>query len=554
MNRCIRHGAGFCLLLLVALLFNAARVALVDAPAYDDNPANRRILVARYHQPRGDILAAGRPITGSHPTGGSLRYARTYADGPLYAPVTGFSSQIYGTTLLEGTEDPLLAGTDAALGSLPLWHEITRVGRRGGDVHTTIDPAAQRAAFAGLAGRKGAVAALDPVTGRVLALVSSPSYDPAALAGTGRAVNDAWARLTSDPDQPMLDRAIRQTYPPGSTFKVVTAAAALESGQVRDLRARTHSPDPYPLPGTTVSLANEGPGCADASVYDAFRISCNTVFAKLGADLGPRGMVEQAERFGFNDTRLRIPTGVARSNMDREMGSDQVALSSIGQFDTTATPLQMAMVAAAVANGGRLMRPYLVDRVTTHSGLTVSVTRPGLLHEAVSPRTAGLLRQLMEAVVTDGTGTGAAIPGAVVGGKTGTAQHGLSNVGTPYAWFIGYAQPRALAAASVAVAVVVEDAEALRADISGGGNAAPVARAVMRAVLGAWPGQLGQPAPAPRPGAQGAPVPPAPQSPQSPQSPPAPRQGPRLPPGPTGPPSPRRMFGPPAGVSRPWGN
>lgn len=219
-------------------------------------------------------------------------------------------------------------------------------------------------------------------------------------------------------------------------------------------------------------------------MYDAFRVSCNTVFAKLGADTGARAMAGQAERFGFNDTRLRLPTGVAKSNFDTAMGPDQVALSSIGQFDTTATPLQMAMVAAAVGNGGRLMRPYLVDKVTNHSGLTVGSTQPQVLHQAVSGRTADQLQQLMEAVVTSGTGTNAAIPGAVVGGKTGTAQHGLANVGTPYAWFISYAKPRGSAVATVAVAVVVEDAEAVRADISGGGNAAPVARAVMRAVLG----------------------------------------------------------------------
>ncbi|WP_329136378.1 penicillin-binding transpeptidase domain-containing protein [Streptomyces sp. NBC_01476] len=484
MNRCIRFAAAFCVLLLAALLVNAARVQLVDAHAYGSDPANRRIPIARYQQPRGDILAGGHRVTGSRDAGGQFRYRRTYADGPLYAPVTGFASQTYGSTLLEGTEDPLLAGTDPRLDSVPLWNEITRRQQRGGDVYTTIDPAAQRAAFAGLAGRKGAVAAVDPTTGRILALVSSPSYDPAELAGTGPAAIGAWSRLTADKDQPMLDRAIRQTYPPGSTFKVVTAAAALESGLVKDVRARTASPDPYRLPGTRVSLTNEGPGCVDASVYDAFRVSCNTVFAKLGADTGARAMAGQAERFGFNDTRLRLPTGVAKSNFDTAMGPDQVALSSIGQFDTTATPLQMAMVAAAVGNGGRLMRPYLVDKVTNHSGLTVGSTQPQVLHQAVSGRTADQLQQLMEAVVTSGTGTNAAIPGAVVGGKTGTAQHGLANVGTPYAWFISYAKPRGSAVATVAVAVVVEDAEAVRADISGGGNAAPVARAVMRAVLG----------------------------------------------------------------------
>ncbi|MFJ1583012.1 peptidoglycan D,D-transpeptidase FtsI family protein [Streptomyces sp. NPDC088197] len=485
MIRCVRHAAAFCFLLLVALLLNAARVQVVKASAYDGNPANRRIAITRYHQPRGDILVGGSPVTGSRDAGGQLRYQRTYADGPLYAPVTGFASQTYGTTLLEGTEDGVLSGTASQLASVPLWNEITRARQRGGDVHTTIDAAAQRAAYTGLAGRRGAVAAVDPATGRILALVSSPSYDPAALSGTGAAVNDAWTRMNTDTSQPMLDRAIRQTYPPGSTFKVVTAAAALQSGKVTDLLAPTRSPDPYRLPGSTATLTNEGGGCADASMYDAFRVSCNTVFAKLGADVGLAGMRAQAQAFGFNDTRLRIPPSVAKSNFDTRMSPDQVALSSIGQFDTTATPLQMAMVAAAVGNGGVLMAPYLVDSVTNHSGATVSADGPRTLHRAMSEGTARQLQQLMEAVVTDGTGTNAAIPGVVVGGKTGTAQHGVDNTGTPYAWFISYAKPPGGTQASVAVAVVVEDAEAVRADISGGGNAAPIARAVMQAVLNA---------------------------------------------------------------------
>ncbi|MFI1092785.1 penicillin-binding transpeptidase domain-containing protein [Streptomyces sp. NPDC020917] len=483
MNRCMRHAAVFCALLLAAVLVNTARVQVLQAGKFTGNPANRRIAIERYHQPRGNILVGGQRVTGSRATLGQLRYERTYLEGPLYAPVTGFASQTYGATLLEGTEDALLAGTSPALDTTPLWHELTRARQRGGDVDTTIDPAAQRAAYAGLAGRRGAVAALDPATGRILALVSSPSYDPSLLSGSGPGVTAAWTRLNADRNQPMLDRAIRQTYPPGSTFKVVTAAAALQQGLVKDVMAPTNSPDPYRLEGTLVDLTNESDGCRDASVYDAFRISCNTVFAKLGTDLGPHGVVDQAQAFGFNDTRLRIPASVAKSTVDTAMGPDQVGLSSIGQFDTTATPLQMAMVAAAVGDGGRLMRPYLVDRVTNHNGITVSTGRPSLLHQAVSARTARQLQMLMEAVVTDGTGGNAAIPGAVVGGKTGTAQHGLANTGTPYAWFISYARPENVGHATVAVAVVVEDAEAQRADISGGGNAAPIARAVMQAVL-----------------------------------------------------------------------
>lgn len=230
MTKYIRRAVGLCAVLLVALLVNAARVQVVQAPSYDGNPANRRQAIARYGQPRGDIVVDGRTVTGSKDTGEQLRYERTYRDGPLFAPVTGFASQVYGTTLLEGTEDGVLSGADPMLDPFPLWNDFTRARNPGGKVVTTLNGAAQRAAFEGLGARRGAVAAIEPSTGRILALVSTPSYDPGVLSGTGPAVSKAWARLNAEDDRPMLNRAIRQTYPPGSTFKVVTAAAALDAG------------------------------------------------------------------------------------------------------------------------------------------------------------------------------------------------------------------------------------------------------------------------------------------------------------------------------------
>ncbi|POX56665.1 penicillin-binding protein [Streptomyces sp. Ru71] len=483
MTRYIRHAAFFCALLLTALLVNAARVQLVVAHGYDGNPANRRPTIARYAQPRGDILVGGRPVTASRDTGEQLRFERAYTDGPLYAPVTGFASQVYGTTLLEHTEDAVLSGTDPMLSSLPLLGELTRARDPGGDVVTTLDPEAQRAAYRGLAGRKGAVAAIEPSTGRILALVSAPSYDPGVLSGNGPEAARAWAQLNDNPDKPMLNRAVRQTYPPGSTFKVVTAAAALDARLIRNLDEPTDSPDPYRLPGTTTRLTNEGDGCQDASLRDAFEWSCNTVFAKLGVDVGAERMVRTAERFGFNDPRLRIPFSVARSTFDTTVDRAQLALSSIGQYNTRATPLQMAMVAAAVADGGQLRPPYLVERTARRGGATVRTAGPRPARQVMLPSTAAKLRELMEGVVREGTGTNAAIPGALVGGKTGTAQHGLGNSGTPYAWFVSWAQDERDMEARVAVAVVVEDASANRGEISGGGTAAPIARAVMQAVL-----------------------------------------------------------------------
>ncbi|WMX45069.1 penicillin-binding transpeptidase domain-containing protein [Streptomyces roseicoloratus] len=479
MIRYIRRAAGLSLLLLVALLVNAVRVMLVEADELDADPANRRIAISRWERPRGEILVDGRPVTGSRDSGQQLRWERTYPQGPLYAPVTGYASQTYGTSLLENAEDELLSGADPMLAPLPLWNDVTRGRNPGGDVVTTIRARMQEAAFRGLAGRRGAVVAIQPWSGRILALVSSPSYDPGVLSGTGREVKRSWQHLTTSPDQPMLARAIRQTYPPGSTFKIVTAAAALDAGVVTDVDAPTDTPDPFVLPGTRRVLPNEAKGCADASLADAVRWSCNTVMAGLGVKVGLEKMVEAAGNFGFNDPGLRVPSWVARSNFDTDMSPDQLALSSIGQFNTAATPLQMALVAAAVANNGEIPRPHLIERTTTAGGTTLTTTVRRTYRRAMTPSTATRLQDLMVRAVQEGTGTNAAIPGARVGGKTGTAQHGLGNTGTPYAWFIAWAQAKDFAQPAVAVAVVVEDAEANRTDISGGGDAAPIARAVM---------------------------------------------------------------------------
>ncbi|MDJ0379319.1 penicillin-binding transpeptidase domain-containing protein [Streptomyces sp. G-G2] len=489
MIRYIRWCGYFCAALFLALLAGVARVQLWDARSLAENPANKRQVIERYAQPRGNILVDGRPVTGSRDSRQLLRYERTYANGPLYAPVTGYSSQTYGTSLVEHAEDAVLAGTDPGLTAFPLWHDLARGRPDGGNAVLTLRAGPQLAAYAGLGGKRGAVAAVEPATGKILALVSSPSYDPGVLSGTGAAVKSAWAKLNADPAKPMLNRALRETYPPGSTFKIVTAAAALDAGVVKDVDAPTETPDPYPLPGTSTLLPNASGGCLDASMAEAVQFSCNTVMAKIGVQVGLRGMVDAARRFGFNDAGLRVPAWVSPSTFDTDMSQDQLALSAIGQFNTKATPLQMAMVAAAVANGGEMRTPYLIDRTTQSDGDQIRRGEPAGSGDrrgpgrAMSPATAQRLQQLMVKVVEDGTGKNAAIPGARVGGKTGTAQHGVGNAGTPYAWFIAWAQDEKAGRPAVAVAVVVEDAAADRGDISGNSAAAPIARAVMRAAL-----------------------------------------------------------------------
>ena len=280
----------------------------------------------------------------------------------------------------------------------------------------------------------------------------------------------------------MLNRALRETYPPGSTFKVVTAAAALENGLYTSADAKTDSPLPYIMKGTTTELKNEGNiPCKNATMRIALRYSCNTVFGKIGSDLGNDKMLAEAKKFGF-DSEQFTPVRSSASVFSDHMNSSQTALSSIGQFNTAATPLQMAMVASAVANDGKLMKPYMVDKLQSSNVDTIAQTDPEELSQPLSSKNAQILQSMMETVVKEGTGTNAQIPGVTVGGKTGTAQHGVENSENPYAWFISYAK-QSDGSSPVAVAVVIEDDNANRDDISGGGLAAPIAKSVMEAVI-----------------------------------------------------------------------
>ncbi len=482
MNNTIRRASVFTLLLVVALLVRATWVQFYDGKALADDKDNRRLAIATYAQPLGNIVVGGRAITGSAETGGDLKYKRTYTDGELYAAVTGYSSQVYGATQLEGVYQDLLDGGDSRL-KTPL---DTLTGERAepGDVITTIDPDVQKAAYAALGGKKGAAVAIDPATGRILAVVSTPSYDPAVLSAGD---SGAWNKLTQDPDKPMTNRALRQPLPPGSTFKLVVAAAALEDGLYASVDVPTDSPDPYRLPGTTRDLSNENPGapCENATIRTALEYSCNNVFAKMAVDLGQDKVRATAEKFGFDDTTQDVPVRAYPSVYPTGMDKAQTALSGIGQFDVTATPLQMAMVSAAIAHGGTLVCPHMVSRTTDGDGNTLQDYDENTASKRiVSSRTAAQLQSAMRTVVEQGTGTNARISGVTVGGKTGTAQHGENNSQVPYAWFTAYGTSQATGK-QVAVAVVVEQSDAARSEVSGNGLAAPVARAMMKAALDA---------------------------------------------------------------------
>jgi cell division protein FtsI/penicillin-binding protein 2 len=483
-NKPLRRVAVFCGLLVLALLARVNYVQFVQADQLNSDVHNRRVAINQFATPRGDIIVDGKAITGHTTTTGSdFKYKRTYTDGPMWAPVTGFASQAFGTTMLEGVEDKFLTGDDDRLFFNRTIDLLTGKEKKGGNVVTTLNAKAQKAAYDGLGDKKGAVAAIDPRTGAILALASTPSFDPGSFAGNSKTDTKNWVAVDkkNNPDDPTLNRPLRQTYPPGSTFKLVTAAAALENGQSTDIDAKTDTPDPYQLPNTRTNLVNEGHiPCKNASLRVALRYSCNTVFGKLGAELGEQKMLDEAEKFGFNAEQF-VPVRAAASNFDKKMSPDQVALSSIGQFDTAATPLQMAMVAAAIANNGVLMKPYEVDKLEAPNLSTIAQTSPSELSKPLSPENAQKLQSMMETVVNEGTGTNAKIPGVRVGGKTGTAQHGVGNDKAPYAWFVSYAMTDQ--GSPVAVAVVVEDGAANRDDITGGGLAAPIAKKVMEAVL-----------------------------------------------------------------------
>ncbi|MGW2234076.1 peptidoglycan D,D-transpeptidase FtsI family protein [Streptomyces sp. NPDC001759] len=481
MNKTIRRTSVFVLLLVFALLIRATWVQYYDGKALADDKYNRRNVIETYAEPLGNIIVAGRSVTGSARTkSGDLAYKRTYKDGELYAAVTGYASQAYAPTQLEGIYQDLLNGTDTRLKTV--MDTVTDRRAEPGDVVTTIDPDVQKAAYDALGAKKGAAVAIDPKTGKILAVVSTPSYDPTSLTDANSAAS-AWKRLNADPDKPLTNRALRQPLPPGSTFKLVVAAAALEDGLYPSVDARTDSPDPYTLPGTTRELSNENPNapCENASIRTALEYSCNNVFAKMAVKLGQDKVRAMAEKFGFNDDSQDVPVRAYTSVYPSGMNESSTALTGIGQYDVTATPLQMAMVSAAIANGGKLVSPHMVSQITDGGGdVLKNYDDSAGTKQIVSSSTAEQLQSAMQTVVEKGTGTNARISGVTVGGKTGTAQHGENNSQTPYAWFTSYGKA---GGKEVAVAVVVEQSDAARSEVSGNGLAAPVAKAVMQAAL-----------------------------------------------------------------------
>jgi peptidoglycan glycosyltransferase len=466
--------------LLIALLANLTYVQFIRAEELRTTPGNQRAVLQEYSVQRGPILVGSAAVALSVETDGPLKYLRTYPQGPEYVPATGFNSRIYGATGLERAENDVLSGADSRFFVDRLQQLFAGRDRQGGSVETTLNAAAQAAAFNGLRGKKGAVAAIDPKTGAILALAQSPSFEPTIISSHDTAAaQEYWNELRADPRQPLLNRPLVSSVPPGSSYKVVTAAAALESGQFRPTSILP-GPETYTLPGTNTQMRNWnrrpcGPNDR-VTLDEAFAISCNTAFAWLGNQLGEDALRAQSQKFGF-DTSFDIPMTAAAARFPSNPDDAQVALSAIGQFEVRATALNMAQVTAAVGNNGITMYPQLVQRVSRPDLTPLSELQPRTFQQAMSPANAKDLIGMMVSVVNRGTGSNARIPGVNVGGKTGTAETG--NDRPNIAWFVSLAPAED---PQVAVAVVVEDAGT--PEVSGNQLAAPIAREVMRAVLG----------------------------------------------------------------------
>jgi penicillin-binding protein A len=488
MNKALLRLSIACLAMFVLLLINVNFVQAFEGSSLASKPGNIRVFNQQFQYQRGSILATGdngdTKIAESRLTKGHAGiYQRFYPDGPVYAPVTGYDS-IYGATGIEAAENNDLSGTAPSLEVHNLVSLITGKPKLGATVALTISPRAQTAAYQALAqsGHSGAVVAIDPRTGAILAMASFPTYDPngyATLSGTK--LNKVDAANRANPSEPLLNRAIEQSYPPGSTFKIITSAAALSTGKLASQNATLPAPNSLPLGNGNTLINDGGETCGDGNppMIEAFWLSCNTAFGKLGQQLGGATLAKYANLFGANSSTLKVPMPVAASVIPAETDPAFEAFAAIGQHNDQVTPLQEAMIAATIANHGTLMTPYLVKQVTAPDGSPVQTASPAVLSQAVTPSVAGEIQAMMKQVTENPAGTAFAtanpnVAGVEIAGKTGTAQNGINNSGLDDAVFTSFApadNPQ------IAVGVIVK----------GGGfgadAAAPIAVKVIQAYL-----------------------------------------------------------------------
>lgn len=483
MNKPLGRVVAAMLVLFALLIGNATYTQYIHAGTYRDSSRNSRVLLSEYDHPRGNIMAGSTAIATSKKTSDSLKYLRTYPLGPMFAPVTGFYSLVYGGTALESTDNGVLAGTDDRLALSRLSDLFTGRNPQGGNVVTTIDPKMQEVAYKAMAKQTGAVVALNPQTGAILSMVSTPSFDPSVISShDSTSITKNYKKLINEPTQPMLDRAISNTYPPGSVFKTIISAAALKAGYKPN--QQIPAPDGLPLPQSSHIMHNfDGESCGNGktdSLADALAMSCDTAFGNLGMQLGAQAIKDQAAKFGITGDGFTMPLRVVGSATGDMPDDAKIASSSIGQQDVRLTPLQAAMIAAAIGNDGTLMKPYLVKQIQANDFSVVDSTSPKEMSQAMPSGDAEKLTKMMEGVVTapDGTGKTVAIPGVKVAAKTGTAQ---TQVNKPDdAWIISFAPAEN---PKVAVAVFLEHAGTNGNEVTGGMAAGPIAKAVMQQAL-----------------------------------------------------------------------
>ncbi|MEN2738607.1 penicillin-binding transpeptidase domain-containing protein [Microbacterium sp. X-17] len=472
-------------LAMFLLLFGSTTwIQVISADALADNPANSRTRYDSFQVQRGSIIVDGSAIASSVPSTDVYAWQRVYTDPAMWAPVTGYVNPALGSaTGIEQAMNPELSGTGNAQFLSRLDEIVTGQPRQGANVVLTLDAKVQKAAFDALGAQQGAVVAIEPKTGRVLAMVTSPSYDTNSLAvHDPDAVNATYDALNAQANHPLYNRAIAgDMNPPGSTFKLVTASAALASGKYTP-QSTLPNPAAYQLPQSSSYVHNSWGGTCGSgdtvTIADAIRLSCNIPMAELAVQLGDSAIRAEAEKYGFNKS-LSIPLDSEASVYPPGLDAPQTALSGFGQGQVRATPLQMAMVSAGIANGGMVMNPRMVDRVIG-SDLSVQRTFDNTeFGRSLDPNLAAEMTQMMVSSVSDGAASNARIDGIQVAGKTGTAENGASD---PYTlWFTGFApadDPQ------VAVAVVVENGGGQGQSGSGNDIAAPIAKKVMEAVLG----------------------------------------------------------------------
>ncbi len=482
MNRQIRVLGVVMLVLFSALFVQLNYLQVFGAEKLNNHPVNSRAVVRDFSRPRGAIQTSdGVLVAESVDTDTSFKRLRRYPEGELFSHITGFFSFTYGSDGAERTYNDALTGRESQELSIDRLGELLLEKDQTGDVTLTVSKALQETAARELGDRKGAVVALDPRTGAVLAMADYPRYDPNLLAGHDQEeVSEAWEALNDDPDRPLLPRAYRERYFPGSSFKVVTAATALATGTATATAPVYPNLTALPLPQSTEPLRNFGGGNCGGPLPEALRVSCNTAFAQLGLDLGAQKLVNGAEAFGFNKVPpLDLPFGVASVFPEASaFARDKPALakSAIGQQDVSATPLQMALVAAGIANGGVIMTPHVMSEVRNAQAEVTARYQPKPWLQAVPADVARTVKDMMVQVVAAGSGTRAQIPGIQVAGKTGTAQTGNN---TSHTWFVSFAPADA---PRVAVAVMLEN-QPSSSEFTGGALAAPIAKTVMEAAL-----------------------------------------------------------------------